>query len=154
VLVVLTVPCALWGAFLVPLRLCGVVAPVSVPFAVANAPLVYAGRRVARSRWGGPPPALLWLGLVLQLGTPTSGGDIAIEATPTGYAFLLIGTFAAVVGIAMPHRPVGAVLVRAGTTSTSTSAWWRARAAGGGGGAGVDWRAGGGGGAGLPRSDR
>jgi len=114
VLVVLTVQCALWGAFLVPLRLYGVVAPVSVPFAVANAPLVYAGRRVARSRWGGPPPALLWLGLVLQLGTPTSGGDIAIEATPTGYAFLLIGTFAAVVGIAMPHRPVGAVLVRAG----------------------------------------
>jgi len=144
---VLTVQCALWGAFLVPLRLCGVVAPVSVLFAVANAPLVYAGRRVARSRWGGAPPALLWLGLVLRLGTPTSGGDIAIEATPTGYAFLLIATFAAVVGIAMPHRPVDAVLVRAGATQRA-----RRPAPGGvlkrhegGGGAGVDWRAGGGG---------
>ncbi len=45
VLVVLTVQCALWDAFLVPLRLCGVVAPVSVLFAVANVPLVYAARR-------------------------------------------------------------------------------------------------------------
>ncbi len=63
----------------VPLRLCGVVAPVSVLFAVANAPLVYAGRRVAQFRWGGAPPALLCLGLVLRLGTPRPR-DIAIEA--------------------------------------------------------------------------
>jgi len=54
---VLTVLCALWGAFLVPLRLFGVSAPVSVLFALANALLVFAGRRVARSHWGGAVPA-------------------------------------------------------------------------------------------------
>ena len=104
---VLTVLCALWGAFLVPLRLFGVSAPVSVLFAMANAPLVFAGRRVARSHWGGTVPALLWLGLALRLGTPSSGGDIVIEATPTGYASLLVGTVAAAVGLCAPHRPVG-----------------------------------------------
>jgi len=104
---VLTVQCALWGAFLVPLRLFGVSSPVSVLFAMANAPLVSAGRRVARAHWGGAVPALLWLGLVLRLGTPSSGGDIVIEATPTGYAFLLVGTAAAAVGLCLPHRPVG-----------------------------------------------
>ncbi len=52
-------------------------------------------------------PALLWLGLVLRLGTPSSGGDIVIEATPTGYAFLLVGAVAAAVGLCLPHRPVG-----------------------------------------------
>jgi len=104
---VLTVQCALWGAFLVPVRLFGVSSPVSVLVALANAPLVSAGRRVARSNWGGAVPALLWLGLVLRLGTPSSGGDLVIEATPTGYAFLIIGTVAAAVGLCLPHRPVG-----------------------------------------------
>jgi len=46
---VLTVQCALWGAFLVPLQLIGVSSPVSVLFALANAPLVSARRRVART---------------------------------------------------------------------------------------------------------
>jgi hypothetical protein len=59
---VLTVLCALWGAFLLPVRLFGVSAPVSVLFAMANAPLVFAGRRAARARWGGAVPGLLWLG--------------------------------------------------------------------------------------------
>ncbi len=104
---VLTVQCALWGAFLVPARLFGVSSPVSVLFAMANAPLVSAGRRVARSHWGGAVPALLWLGLVLRLGIPTSGGDLVLEATSTGYAFLLVGTVAAAVGLCVPHRPVG-----------------------------------------------
>jgi len=95
------------GAFLVPLRLFGVSSPVSVLFAMANAPLVSAGRRVTRAGWGGAVPALLWLGLALRLGTPSSGGDIVIAATPTGYAFLLVGTVAAAVGLCVPHRPVG-----------------------------------------------
>ncbi len=104
---VLTVQCALWGAFLVPVRLFGVSSPVSVLFALANAPLVSAGRRVARSHWGGAVPALLWLGLVLRLGIPSSGGDIVLEATPTGYAFLPVGAVAAAIGLCLPHRPVG-----------------------------------------------
>ncbi len=82
-------------------------APVSVLFAMATAPLVCAGRRVARSNWGGAVPALLWLGLVLRLATPSSGGDLVLEATLTGYAFLLVGTVAAAVGLCLPHRPVG-----------------------------------------------
>jgi len=85
----------------------GVSSPVSVLFALANAPLVLAGRRVAQAPWGGAVPALLWLGLVLRLGTPSSGGDLVIEATPTGYAFLLVGTVAAAVGLCVPHWPVG-----------------------------------------------
>ena len=103
---VLTVQCALWGAFLVPVRLFGVSSPVSALFAMANAPLVSAGRRVARAHWGGAVPALLWLGLVLRLGIPSSGGDLVIEATPIGYAFLLVGTAAAAIGLCVPHRPV------------------------------------------------
>jgi len=89
---VLTVQCALWGAFLVPVRLFGVSSPVSVLVALANAPLVSAGRRVARAGWGGAVPALLWLGLVLRLGTPTSGGDIVLESTsriPTRLDYLV-----------------------------------------------------------------
>jgi len=104
---VLTVLCALWGAFLVPLRLFGVSSPVSVLVAMANAPWVFAGRRVARAHWGGAVPALLWLGLALRLAIPSSGGDIVLEATPTGYAFLLVGAAAAAVGLCLPHRPVG-----------------------------------------------
>jgi len=49
----------------------------------------------------GPAEALLWLwlwlGLVLRLGIPSSGGDLVIDATLTGYAFLLVGTVAAAI---------------------------------------------------------
>jgi len=94
---VLTVLCAVWGAFLVPLRVAGVTAPVSLVFALANAPLTYAGSRVFAGRGPGVVP-------VLRLGTPTSDHDIIITSSGTGYVFLITGFVAALVGLAAPRR--------------------------------------------------
>jgi len=101
---VLTVLCVVWGAFLVPLRIAGVTAPVSLVFALANAPLTYAGSRVFAGRGPGVVPVLVWLGLVLRLGTPTSDHDIIITSSGTGYVFLITGFVAALVGLAAPGR--------------------------------------------------
>ncbi len=104
---VLSVLCTVWGAFLVPLRLGGVITPLSLVFALANAPLAYAGCRVLASRFGGLVPALVSLLLALRFGSSTSHGDLVIPGSAVGYAFLGIGFLASIAGLAAPRATSG-----------------------------------------------
>ena len=103
---VLTVLLAVWGAFLVPLRLGGVPVPLCVVIAVVgNAGLGLAGSRITGSRLGGLVPGLVWLLIVLAFGTQTASGDIVIEASVMGYAFLVLGVIAAVAVLGVRPTP-------------------------------------------------
>lgn len=103
---VLTVLFAVWGAFLVPLRLGGVPVPLCVVIAVVgNAGLGLAGTRITGSRLGGAGPGLVWLLIALTFGTQTASGDTVIQASVMGYAFLLLGIIAAVAVLGVGPSP-------------------------------------------------
>ena len=99
---VLAIECALWGAFLVPLRGLGVPLPVAPVLAVVgNVVCGVAGARVLRSRVGAILPGLIWAVIALSLGTRTAEGDVVVPGTAMGVAFLVAGTVAAtaVIGV-------------------------------------------------------
>ena len=103
---VLAVLFAVWGAFLVPLRLGGVPVPLCVVIAVVgNAGLGLAGTRITGRRLGGMVPGLVWLLIALAFGTQTASGDTVIEASVMGYAFLLLGIIAAVAVLGVGPSP-------------------------------------------------
>ncbi len=106
VVLVLAVLFAVWGAFLVPLRLGGVPVPLCVVIAVVgNAGLGLAGTRITGSRLGGAGPGLVWLLIALTFGTQTASGDTVIQASVMGYAFLLLGIIAAVAVLGVGPSP-------------------------------------------------
>jgi hypothetical protein len=83
-----------------PLRVGGVLVPISVPAAVVgNLLLVWAARRWSRSRVVGVLPALVWLGIVLAASRRRAEGDLLIiGGGATGVvnlAFLILGVVAA-----------------------------------------------------------
>ena len=105
VVLLLTVLLTLWGAFLVPFRLGGVLVPVSWVLAAGNAGLVVAGGRLL-GRPGALVPGLVWLGLVSLLQTRRAEGDLVLPGTPVGLVYLLVGALALVVGYAhVSSRP-------------------------------------------------
>ena len=98
---VLTVELALWESFLVAARPFGIALPVSAVLAVVgNVVLGRAGARVLQRPLGAVIPGVLWLAIVLRLGTGQPGGDRIVPGTFRGLAFLLAGTIAgaAVIG--------------------------------------------------------
>ena len=108
----LTVLLAVWGAFLVPLRIGGVPVPVGLLLALAPVPLGLAGGRALDSRLGVVVPGALWLLVGVTLGTRRSEGDLVVTGGPLGLLFLLLGTLGAAMtaGLWRParHAPAAA----------------------------------------------
>ena len=98
---VLTVLLAVWGSFLVPLRIGGTAAPVSWAVALlGNVVLgVYGGRLLGRP--GAGVTALLWLTVAFTLGSRRAEGDLVVPGTPAGLVFLLLGAVGGAVGYAL-----------------------------------------------------
>ncbi len=108
---VLALLCAVWAAFLVPLRVAGVAVPVAVAIAVGmNVVLGTAGARLY-GRLGAALPGGIWFAVVAALQSRTAEGDLVVTGSLTGLALLLLGTVAAVVPVAMavpgPRRTAG-----------------------------------------------
>ena len=95
----LTALLAVWGAFLVPLRLGGVAVPVGVALALANYPLCRAGADALGRRVGGAAVLLLWAVVALQLSSERPEGDLVITGGLRGLAFLLVGLLTAAVAV-------------------------------------------------------
>jgi len=96
----LTVLLALWGSFLVPLRLGGRLVPVSLVIAVVGNLLVgRAGGRIAGST-GAVVPGVLWVAVTLVLSSRRAEGDVVVPGTAVGLAFLLAGALASAVAYA------------------------------------------------------
>ena len=105
---VLAVLLALWGAFLVPLRVGSTLAPVSwLVAAVGNVALGrYGGHLLGRP--GALVPGLVWLGIALTLGTRRGEGDLVVPGTLPGLVFLLVGAVASAVAYgASPRAATG-----------------------------------------------
>ena len=102
----LTVLLAVWGAFLVPLRVGGVPVPVGLLLALATVPLGLAGGRVLDSRLGVAVPGALWLLVGVTLGSRRSEGDLVVTGGTLGVLFLLLGTLGAAMtaGLWRPAR--------------------------------------------------
>lgn len=88
---VLAVLLAVWGAFLVPLRVGGALVPVSWVIALAgNVVLgVQGGRLLGKA--GAVAPALLWLAVAFTLGSKRAEGDLVVPGSTGGIVFLLAG---------------------------------------------------------------
>jgi hypothetical protein len=87
----LTVLLAVWGAFLVPLRVGTVPAPVGVLLAFATVPLCRAGGDALGRRAGAVLPLLVWAALALSLASQRREGDLVVTGSLYGLAFLGVG---------------------------------------------------------------
>ena len=97
VVLALTVLLTLYGAFLIPLRVAGVLVPVSWLVVLAgNVGLVVAGRRLA-GVGGAAVPALIWLAMALVLAGRRTEGDLVVIGSWVGYGYLLVGALAAAI---------------------------------------------------------
>lgn len=95
----LSVLTAVWGAFLVPLRIGATPVPVCWLVAlVATGVLGSSGGRLL-GRAGAAVPVLLWLAVAVTLGTRRAEGDLVVPGSTTGIVFLL----AAAVGGAVAY---------------------------------------------------
>ncbi len=103
---VLTAQLAVWGAFLVPLRVADVPVPVGLLLALATAPLCVAGGRLLGGRLGAAVPMVLWTVIALALSTRRREGDLVVTGGALGLAYLALGLLAAavVVGAWRPAR--------------------------------------------------
>ncbi|HEU0102637.1 MAG TPA: DUF6113 family protein [Mycobacteriales bacterium] len=97
----LTVLLALWGAFLVPLRLRGVPVPVGIALALATVPLCRAGGRALGRRAGAAVPMIVWTAIAVALSTRRSEGDLVITGSLRGLAFLAVGLLGAAVAVGL-----------------------------------------------------
>ena len=97
VVLVLTVLLALWGAFLVPFRVGGVLVPLCwVVVAVGNVGVALLGSRLVGSL-GAAVPGLLWLGLVAVLLPRKSEGDLVLPGTYVALGYLIVGAIASAI---------------------------------------------------------
>jgi hypothetical protein len=95
---------ALWGAFLVPLKVGTVPVPVSVLLAlVGNAALGWEGGRLY-GRLGAAGPGLVWLAVALSLSTQRREGDLVVPGSVMGLLFLLVGAVASAVALGAARR--------------------------------------------------
>lgn len=88
---VLSVLVALWGAFLVPLRVGGTLVPVCWLLALGSTAVLgaWGGRLLGKA--GAVVPVLLWLAVAFTLGTRRAEGDLVVPGSTTGIVFLLAG---------------------------------------------------------------
>lgn len=94
---VLAVELAVWGAFLVPLRVGGLVVPACWLVAVVgNAAFGRAGGRLG-GRVGAGVPGLVWIGVVMVLTTRRAEGDVVVSAGVVGLVFLAAGALTSAV---------------------------------------------------------
>lgn len=102
----LTVLLAVWGAFLVPLRVLGVPVPLGLVLALATVPLGVAGGRALDARLGAVAPGVLWLLVAITLAGRRPEGDLVVTGGVLGLLFLLLGTLGAAVsaGLWRPDR--------------------------------------------------
>jgi hypothetical protein len=103
---VLALLAAVWGAFLVPLRLASVPVPAAVLLAcVANLVLGLVGGRLY-GRLGAALPGVLWFVVAAALQSRRPEGDLVVPPSLTGWAFLLLGSISAAVpvGTTPPRR--------------------------------------------------
>lgn len=103
---VLALLLAVWGAFLVPLRIGTVPLPVAVLVAlVGNAALGWWGGRLL-GRPGAAGPGLVWLAVALSLGSQRREGDLVVPGSAMGLVFLLVGAVTSAVAFgAVRRRP-------------------------------------------------
>ena len=120
VVLVLTLEVAVWGAFLVPLRLGSVPVPLGLLLALAVVPLGLAGGRLLGQRLGVAGPVVVWLFTAACFSSQRREGDLIITNSALGVGFLLLGLLAAAftVGIwrptASPARDPGRDTPRGG----------------------------------------
>ena len=103
--VLLTVLLALWGAFLVPLRIGSVAVPVGVAVALSNYPLCRAGAAALGRRTGAAVPMAVWAVIAVLFSTARREGDLIITGSLRGLAFLLVGLLAAAVAVGSWRPP-------------------------------------------------
>jgi hypothetical protein len=95
---VLAVQLAVWGAFLVPLRIGGATVPVSlVVAAVGNVLLALVAGRLLGGV-GALAPGVVWLLVAFTLGSRRSEGDLVVPGTLVGTLFLAVGVLASAAG--------------------------------------------------------
>ena len=95
---------ALWGAFLVPLKVGTIPVPVSVLLAlVGNAALGWWGGRLY-GRLGAAGPGIVWLVVALSLSTQRREGDLVVPGSAMGLLFLLVGAVASAVALGAARR--------------------------------------------------
>ncbi len=93
----LTVLLAVWGAFLVPLRVGGTLVPVSLVIAVVgNVGVGRAASRLAGSS-GALGAGVVWIALALVLSSRRAEGDVVVPGSPVGLGFLLAGALGSAV---------------------------------------------------------
>lgn len=100
VLVVLGAVVGVLEAFVHPLRLWGLPAGVAVAVVVNFAVPQLVGRGT-RSRMFALVPCAAWLLSVIALSVGRPEGDFVVPGNATGYAFLLAGTIASVLGVVL-----------------------------------------------------
>lgn len=108
---VLTVQLAVWGAFLVPLRVGGAPVPIGLLLALATGPLCLAGGRLLGSRTGAVLPLVLWAVVAVALSSRRAEGDLVVTGSALGLAYLVLGLLGAAVTVGV-WRP------RAGTAAS------------------------------------
>ena len=114
---VLALLCALWSAFLVPLRVAGVPVPAAVVLACGvDLLLGRAGGRLY-GRLGALLPGLLWFVVVAVLQGRRPEGDLVVTGGYTGLALLFLGSTCAAVPLATA-RAVGPVAPGAAEASS------------------------------------
>ena len=88
---------AVWGSFLVPLRIGTVPVPVSWLIAVVgNGLLGWVGGRLL-GRLGAAGPGVVWLAVALTFGSQRAEGDLVVPGTAVGLVFLVAGAVASAV---------------------------------------------------------
>ncbi len=102
--VLLAVQLAVWGSFLTPLRVGGVLVPVAwAVAAVGNVGLGVVGGRLL-GRVGAAVPVLLWLVIAFTLGGRRAEGDLIVTNSIGGVGFLLVGAVAGAVAVSLSRR--------------------------------------------------
>ena len=104
-LCLVTVLTAVIEAFLVTYEILPAVSVATLLAVGANLFITRAGRRAVGAGWGGFVPAVLWLLVIVTLGSQRTEGDTVMPGTWGTLLFMLFGTLAGVVGIASRDRP-------------------------------------------------
>lgn len=125
VLLVLTALVTVYGAFFTLLSVGGAPVPVGLALALLTGPLCFAGGRITGSRYGVAAPGLLWALLVLPLISQRREGDLIVDGSLRGLAFLALGALSASVAIglwrARPASPAGSGSRHTGHASSDTT---------------------------------
>ena len=105
-LLVLTVELAVAECFLTGARLGNHPLPVAAALAAAGNPVLgHAGRRLLGRTAGAVVPGVVWLVVVMVLGSQRAEGDVIVPATLRGYTLIAVGAVAAVIGGVLGATP-------------------------------------------------